>query len=158
MMVARALVVPLLVALVAPLSATSPAAAASTSQAGVAAAHRGAPANAALTVRAHAVAVEVSDAEAGFTPPLSTRGRYIVDATGVRFKLKSGNWHGASGTWNGSGDVNDNPTHPAAENSGRIPLGLDRAPIDQIVSSFREIGLNSVRLPFSDEMIGDPQP
>jgi len=100
----------------------------------------------------------ITTGEAGFVPPLSTRGRYVVDATGVRFKLKSGNWHGASGTWNGSGDVNDDANHHAGENSGRIPLGLDRAPIDQIVSSFREIGLNSVRLQFSDEMIGDTQP
>ena len=102
--------------------------------------------------------VTVAAAEPTWTAPLSTRGRYILDATGQRFKLKSGNWHGASGTWTGSGDVNDNANHHAGENSGRIPLGLDRAPIDQIVSSFREIGLNSVRLQFSDEMIGDAQP
>jgi len=93
-----------------------------------------------------------------WTPPLSTRGRYIVDATGHRFKLKSGNWHGASGTWNGSGDVADNASHHAGENSGRMPLGLDRAPVADIVSGFRELGINSVRLPFSNEMVHDSEP
>jgi hypothetical protein len=94
----------------------------------------------------------------GFVPPLSTRGRYIVDATGERFKLKSGNWHGASGTWTGDGDPADNANHHAGENANRIPMGLDRAPLAEIAASFAAIGLNSVRLPFSDEMLHDPQP
>lgn len=93
-----------------------------------------------------------------WTPPLSTRGRWIVDADGNRFKLRSGNWHGASGTWNGSGSTDDNASHHAGENSGRIPLGLDRAPLAEIVSGFREIGINSIRLPFSNEMIRDSRP
>ncbi|GIE99829.1 glycoside hydrolase family 5 protein [Paractinoplanes rishiriensis] len=88
-----------------------------------------------------------------WTGPLSTRGRYVVDATGERFKLKSGNWHGASGTWTGEGD-----THHAGENANRIPLGLDRASITEVAASFAELGLNSVRLPFSNEMIRDAQP
>ncbi|MEU4421698.1 cellulase family glycosylhydrolase [Actinoplanes sp. NPDC024001] len=96
--------------------------------------------------------------DAGWAGPLSTRGRYIVDADGQRFKLRSGNWHGASGTWNGSGDAADNASHHAGENSGRIPLGLDRAPVDAIVAGFRELGLNSVRLPFSNEMLRDARP
>lgn len=94
----------------------------------------------------------------GWTPPLSTRGRYIVDADGNRFRLKSGNWHGASGTWNGSGDQADNANHHAGENSNRMPLGLDRAPIAEIISGFAELGLNSVRLQFSNEMIHDSTP
>ncbi|MBO3741311.1 glycoside hydrolase family 5 protein [Actinoplanes flavus] len=97
-------------------------------------------------------------AEPGWTGPLSTRGRYIVDADGQRFKLRSGNWHGASGTWNGSGDTLVDANHHAGENSGRIPLGLDRAPLDTIVAGFRELGLNSVRLPFSNEMLRDSRP
>jgi endoglucanase len=52
-----------------------------------------------------------------WTPPLSTRGRYVVDADGNRFKLKGGNWHGASGTWTGSGDINDDANHHANENA-----------------------------------------
>ncbi|MEV6302624.1 cellulase family glycosylhydrolase [Actinoplanes sp. NPDC051861] len=93
-----------------------------------------------------------------WTGPLSTRGRYIVDADGVRFKLRSANWHGASGTWNGSGDTADNANHHAGENSGRVPLGLDRAPIASIITGFQDLGINSVRLPFSNEMVRDTQP
>ncbi|MFE7069673.1 glycoside hydrolase family 5 protein [Streptomyces sp. NPDC057620] len=97
-------------------------------------------------------------AAADWTGPLSTRGRWIVDANGDRFKLRSGNWHGASGTWNGSGNVDDDASHHAGENSGRIPLGLDRAPMAEIVAGFQEIGINSIRLPFSNEMVHDSRP
>ncbi|MCL8012012.1 glycoside hydrolase family 5 protein [Streptomyces sp. AS02] len=93
-----------------------------------------------------------------WTPPLSTRGRWIVDADGDRFRLRSGNWHGASGTWNGSGDPADDANHHAGENSGRIPLGLDRASMAEIIAGFREVGINSVRLPFSNEMVHDGRP
>ncbi|MEH0520784.1 cellulase family glycosylhydrolase [Streptomyces stelliscabiei] len=93
-----------------------------------------------------------------WTAPLSTRGRWIVDADGDRFRLRSGNWHGASGTWNGSGGTDQDANHHAGENSGRTPLGLDRAPVAEIVAGFREIGINSVRLPFSNEMIHDSVP
>ncbi|MGW3283153.1 glycoside hydrolase family 5 protein [Streptomyces sp. NPDC001002] len=93
-----------------------------------------------------------------WTPPLSTRGRWIVDANGNRFKLRSGNWHGASGTWNGSGSTDDDANHHAGENSGRMPLGLDRASIAEIIAGFQEIGINSIRLPFSNEMIHDGVP
>ena len=87
---------------------------------------------------------------ASWTGPLSPRGRWIVDAHGDRFKLKSGNWHGASGTWNGSGDINDPANHHAGEKADQVPLGLDRASVQQIISGFKEIGANSVRLPFSN--------
>ncbi len=95
---------------------------------------------------------------AAWTPPLSTRGRYVVDADGNRFKLKSGNWHGASGTWTGSGSADSPADNHAGEKSDRMPLGLDRAPMSEIVAGFRELGLNSVRLPFSNEMVHDQRP
>jgi endoglucanase len=95
---------------------------------------------------------------AAWVGPLSTRGRYIVDATGNRFKLKSGNWHGASGTWTGSGDVHDPANHHAGEMAFQTPLGLDRASIDTVIDGFAELGLNSVRLPFSNQMIHDTSP
>lgn len=66
--------------------------------------------------------------------PLSTSGRYIVDAEGARVKLASINWYGASDAFH-------------------IVGGLDTAPIDEIVRSIRALGLNSVRLPFSNEML-----
>lgn len=107
------------------------------------------------TVVPSATAEEPKDTWVG---PLSTRGRYIVDATGNRFKLKSGNWHGASGTWNGSGDVDDPANHHAGEIAFQTPLGLDRASIDTIIDGFAELGLNSVRLQFSNQMIHDTNP
>ena len=97
-------------------------------------------------------------AEVDWTGPLSTRGRYIVDADGDRFKLRSANWHGASGTWNGSGDIGDPANHHAGEQAFQTPLGLDRAPVDAIIDGFADLGLNSVRLPFSNAMIHDTRP
>ncbi|KAL9940528.1 hypothetical protein V8E36_000016 [Tilletia maclaganii] len=88
-----------------------------------------------------------------WTPPLSTRGRYIVDANGQRFRLQGGNWHGASGTYLGSGDINKRANHHAGEVAYQTVLCLDRMPIDDIVDSFLELGINTVRLPFSNQMI-----
>ncbi|KAJ6498241.1 cellulase, partial [Mycena vulgaris] len=93
-----------------------------------------------------------------WTPPLSTRGRYVVDANGERFKLKGGNWHGASGTWTGSGDINDDANHHANENAHTMPLGLQYVPIDQILDSFEEMGINTIRLQFSNQMLHDTTP
>jgi endoglucanase len=104
----------------------------------------------------------VRPAGADWTGPLSTVGRYIVDADGNRFKLRSGNWHGGSGTWDGSGDqakdAGDPAHNHAGEVSNQIPLGLDRAPMGEIIASFAELGLNSIRLQFSNEMIHDGRP
>ncbi|MGW4106639.1 glycoside hydrolase family 5 protein [Streptomyces sp. NPDC004976] len=112
------------------------------------------PGPAGAAPRETAPGTEVAAAD-DWTAPLSTRGRWIVDADGDRFRLRSGNWHGASGTWNGTGSVDEDAGHHAGENSHRIPLGLDRAPMTEIIAGFQEIGINSVRLPFSNEMIHD---
>ncbi|MFI8320168.1 glycoside hydrolase family 5 protein [Streptomyces sp. NPDC085529] len=92
---------------------------------------------------------------ASWTAPLSTRGRYVVDADGDRFKLKSGNWAGAQGTWEGSGDIGDVTNHQADQNAHNIPLGLDRKPVDQILADFHALGLNSIRLPFANALVHD---
>lgn len=94
---------------------------------------------------------------ASWTAPLSTVGRYIVDADGDRFKLESANWDGAQGHWSGSGDKND----PANHNSGMsydIPMGLDRVPMATLMSDFHGLGLNSIRLSYSNEMLGMTAP
>ncbi|MET7743429.1 cellulase family glycosylhydrolase [Streptomyces sp. NPDC005385] len=91
-------------------------------------------------------------------PPLSTRGRYIVDADGKRFRLKSANWDGAQGSWTGSGSPDDPADHHAGQNSHGIPLGLDRVPLDRLLGDFHQLGINSVRLPFSNEMIHATSP
>ncbi|WP_371872331.1 glycoside hydrolase family 5 protein [Streptomyces caniferus] len=90
--------------------------------------------------------------------PLSTRGRYIVDADGKRFRWKAGNWDGAQGSWNGSGDIDDPSAHHSGQNSHGIPLGLDRVGIASLLHDFRALGLNSIRLPFSNEMIHSTAP
>ncbi|MFD4657503.1 glycoside hydrolase family 5 protein [Kitasatospora sp. NPDC058444] len=95
---------------------------------------------------------------ASWTGPLSTRGRYIVDANGDRFKLKAGNWAGAQGTWEGSGSTTDPANNQAGQVSYNIPLGLDRAPISRILTGLHGLGLNSVRLPFANAMIHDTTP
>ncbi|KAK3328847.1 cellulase [Apodospora peruviana] len=66
--------------------------------------------------------------------PLRTRGRDIVDQNGKRFKLSSVNWYGAS-------------------DELFIPGGLDVQHRSQIASTIRSLGFNSVRLPYSDELV-----
>jgi hypothetical protein len=75
------------------------------------------------------------------TPPapavrlaLKTRGRHIVDKDGRRIKLASVNWYGAS-------------------DELFIPCGLDVLPMSKIAGTIRQLGFNSVRLPYSDEMM-----
>ncbi len=98
-----------------------------------------------------------AELSASWTAPLSTRGRYIVDANGNRFKLKSANWDGAQGHWNGTEPKSD----PANYNSGvsyDIPMGLDRVPMATLMADFHQVGINSIRLPFSNEMLGMTAP
>ncbi|KDN41058.1 glycoside hydrolase family 5 protein [Tilletiaria anomala UBC 951] len=85
--------------------------------------------------------------------PLSTKGRYIVDANGNRFRLRGGNWHGASGTYNGNGDINEPANHHAGEMAFQTVLCLDRAPMNEIIQNFLNLGINTIRLPFSNQMI-----
>ena len=69
-----------------------------------------------------------------FEPPLSTRGRNIVDKDGERIKLVSVNWYGASDVF-------------------MVPGGLDTQNRSKIALIIRELGFNSVRLPYADEMV-----
>lgn len=69
-----------------------------------------------------------------WAPPFRTQGRHIVDARGQRVKLASVNWYGAS-------DIHN------------IPGGLDVQHRDKISALIRTLGFNSVRLPYSDEMV-----
>ncbi|MFE1880310.1 glycoside hydrolase family 5 protein [Streptomyces diastatochromogenes] len=95
---------------------------------------------------------------AAWSAPLSTQGRYIVDAQGNRFRLRAANWDGAQGSWTGSGSVTDPANHHAGQNSYGIPLGLDRVPLDGLLADFHQLGINTVRLPFSNEMIHSTTP
>jgi endoglucanase len=80
-------------------------------------------------------------AEAGppGAPPLSTCGRFMVDAGGRRVKLAGVNWYGASDT-------------------ELVVGGLDLVSLDRVVSTIRELGFNTVRLPFSHEMLHASEP
>ncbi|MGY4961802.1 glycoside hydrolase family 5 protein [Streptomyces sp. 900105245] len=100
---------------------------------------------------------EASDPGA-WSAPLSTRGRYIVDSRGDRFRLRAANWDGAQGSWTGSGSVADPANHHAGQDSHGIPLGLDRVALPQLMADFHELGINTVRLPFSNEMIHSTTP
>ncbi|MFH9088649.1 cellulase family glycosylhydrolase [Streptomyces sp. NPDC017673] len=103
------------------------------------------------------VAVDEPD-QAAWSAPLSTRGRYIVDARGDRFRLKGANWDGAQGSWTGSGSAADPANHHAGQDSHGIPLGLDRVPLPRLMADFHQSGINTVRLPFSNEMIHSTAP
>lgn len=88
-----------------------------------------------------------------WTPPLSTRGRYIVDSTGTRFHLRGGNLHGASGTYLGRGRYDDASNHHAGEVAYQTILCLDRKPLDELIDDILALGINTIRLPWSNEMI-----
>jgi endoglucanase len=70
--------------------------------------------------------------------PLRSEGRWILDATGARFKMAAVNWYGA-------------------EEMDYVPAGLELADIRDIARQIRENGFNTVRLPWSNEMVAqDP--
>ncbi|PJZ68120.1 glycosyl hydrolase family 5 [Leptospira perolatii] len=71
--------------------------------------------------------------------PLSTNGRYIVDANNNRFKMKAVNWWGAS-------------------DSKQVVAGLDKQHISVIISLIKEWGFNAIRLPFSNIMLHNESP
>jgi len=79
--------------------------------------------------------------DAGGTPivplpavPLHTQGRFVVDANGARFKLASVNWYGA-------------------ESPDLVVDGLMLQDLDAIAGSIRQLGFNSVRLPWCNELV-----
>lgn len=67
-------------------------------------------------------------------PPLQTSGRHILDNDGKRVKLASINWYGASDIFFVAG-------------------GLDVRHRDEISATIRSMGFNSVRFPYSDQMV-----
>jgi endoglucanase len=71
--------------------------------------------------------------------PLSTSGRFIVDAQGRRVRLAGVNWYGAH------------------EDLGLAP-GLDRTHRSRLAKTIALHGFNSVRLPFSLWMTGQTSP
>ena len=66
--------------------------------------------------------------------PLRAEGRWILDATGARFKFAAVNWYGA-------------------EEMDYVPAGLEIADVRNIALRIRDLGFNAVRLPWSNEMV-----
>ena len=66
--------------------------------------------------------------------PLATSARWVVDANGKRFKLASVNWYGA-------------------EEKDFVVGGLDFADVHVLAVAIRQLGFNSVRLPFSNQLV-----
>jgi endoglucanase len=65
---------------------------------------------------------------------LHTDGTRIVDAQGRAVKIMAINWYGA-------------------ETSDFVPGGLDRRPYMDILLTIKALGFNTIRLPFSNEMV-----
>lgn len=70
--------------------------------------------------------------------PLTTANGYIIDQMG-NLRLQSVNWYGASDTDN-------------------IVMGLDINSVSSIAALIKSISSNSVRLPFSNQMLHQPDP
>jgi len=71
--------------------------------------------------------------------PLHTEGRWILDSNNERFKLASVNWYGF-------------------EELDYTPAGLEIESLDNISSTIASMGFNSIRLPFSLEMVIEDAP
>ena len=71
---------------------------------------------------------------AKIVPPLHTEGHRIVDSSGHAVRLTSVNWYGF-------------------DEKEYVAGGLDHAPLAQIVEQIRQIGVNSVRLPWANETL-----
>ncbi|ETN41267.1 uncharacterized protein HMPREF1541_03202 [Cyphellophora europaea CBS 101466] len=67
-------------------------------------------------------------------PPLRAQGRYMVDSVGTRIKLTSINWYGAS-------------------DELFVVGGLNVRHRDDIARTIAALGFNSVRLPYSDQLV-----
>ena len=72
-------------------------------------------------------------------PPFTTNDGYIVDHLGKRLLLQSVNWYGAS-------------------DADNVVMGLEHNATSAIASLIRSIGFNSVRLPFSNQMVQESEP
>lgn len=72
-------------------------------------------------------------------PPLHTEGRQIVDSTGHAVRLTSVNWYGF-------------------DQKEFVVGGLDHAPLVDIIEQIRQIGVNSVRLPWANETLEHDPP
>jgi endoglucanase len=71
---------------------------------------------------------------AQIVPPLHTSGHRIIDAQGHAVRLTSVNWYGF-------------------DEKEYVAGGLDQVPLEAIVEQIKQIGVNSVRLPWANETL-----
>lgn len=100
--------------------------------------------SAGLACGGHPVAPSLTGAASNAGPapppalPLHVEGRYVVDRAGARFKIAGVSWYGA-------------------ESADFVVGGLDRLPLATIAREVRELGFNTVRLPWSNALVArDP--
>ena len=72
--------------------------------------------------------------EVPVAPPLHTQGRVIVDQLGQQVHLASASWYGA-------------------ESVDYVPGGLQTRPIADIARQIRQLGFNTIRLQWSNQMV-----
>ncbi len=82
--------------------------------------------------------------------PFSTRQSEIIDAEGNTFILKGVNWWGANGSL-----IPYSTDHSKGTNTHSMPFGLHIQHLDTITLAIKNAGFNTVRLPFSNEMLHD---
>ena len=82
--------------------------------------------------------IRTASAGASCTPALNgwlhTSGAWVVDAQGCEVHLLSVNWYGM-------------------ETTNYVPAGLNFQPYRTILAEIKQLGFNSIRLPFSEEMV-----
>jgi len=83
-------------------------------------------------------------------PPLSTCGSQIIDANNEVFHLQGVNWWGANGSQYPYSEF-----HSKGVNTHAMPFGIHLQHIDTIVSAIKKAGFNTLRLPFSNQMLHD---
>jgi endoglucanase len=82
-------------------------------------------------------------------PPFRTKGADIIDSEGKVFLIKGVNWWGANGSKFPYSDNHKNvDTHS-------MPFGLQFQKADTIIKAIKEAGFNTVRLPFSNQLLYD---
>jgi beta-galactosidase len=63
-----------------------------------------------------------------------TQGNRIVDSANRPIRIAAANWFGGENQW-------------------FVPAGLDKQPLDEIMTRLQNLGLNALRLPFSNQLV-----
>ncbi len=82
--------------------------------------------------------------------PLSTKGPKIIDNVGNEIILKGINWWGINGS-----HIPYSNEHSKGTNTHAIPFGLHVQKLDTIIHAIKQAGFNTIRLPFSNQMLYD---